>query len=244
MQIKDLNPNVKNPRKISQKKLENLKKSINKFGDLSGFVYNRRSKNLVSGHQRQKTLPPDSRIKIEHKYDKPTSARTIAEGYVLIDEERFKYREVDADPVWEAEAMIAANKHSGEWDRDLLKLVIIDTPEIDLELAGFEAPELEAMNIEIPQINVPSLEIVEESSEPEDNETDEEYVRNTPETTEQIDTENPNENVVKNNYDNIEEAQKLERRFVLIIDCKDEDHRRGLREKLQALVEESGAKFF
>lgn len=54
MQIRELKANPKNPRKISDSKLAMLKASVEEFGDLSGFVYNRRSKRLVSGHQKQK----------------------------------------------------------------------------------------------------------------------------------------------------------------------------------------------
>lgn len=95
MNIKDLNPNPSNPRKISDATLEYLSKSILKHGDLSGFVYNTRSKQLVSGHQRSKVIPPDSKIKIEKKYDPPTPTGTVAEGYVQVGEERFQYREVE-----------------------------------------------------------------------------------------------------------------------------------------------------
>jgi DNA modification methylase len=147
MNLKDLTPNKKNPRKISDKKLDMLRQSLAKFGDLSGFVINRRTNTLVSGHQRQKALG-DGEIKIQKQYTEPTKARTVAEGYVTIDGEKFKYREVDADAQWESEAMLAANKHGGEWDETLLKEIFAEN--ISLELAGFELPELNALAIEPP----------------------------------------------------------------------------------------------
>jgi hypothetical protein len=146
MKIKDLKPNVKNPRRITPKKLEMLKKSLHEFGDLSGFVYNRRTKTLISGHQRQKALPMDVSIKIEKKYDQPSRTGTVAEGYVEHGGERFKYREVDVDKDWETAALIAANKHQGEWDRDLLKLALSDL-KMDLDLTGFELEEIGALGI-------------------------------------------------------------------------------------------------
>lgn len=230
MQIKDMKPNAKNPRKISDKQLAALTKSLAKFGDLSGFVYNRRTKTLVSGHQRQKSLPLDSTIKIEVKHETPTASMTVAEGYVLVNGERFKYREVDADATWEIEALLAANQHGGDWDADLLRVAIADVS--NLELTGFDIPELKKFNIDFtpPVIAAPVVQ------------TDEQYVKSTPQTTEQIPTANPNENQVK---DIKEKAMDVVgRRFVIIIDCKDEAHKQELKEKLKPLVTEAQAKFF
>lgn len=236
MQIKDLKPNPKNPRRMTQTALGSLRKSLAKYGDLSGFVYNRRSKTLISGHQKQKTIPPDSTIKIEQKYDQPTSAFTVADGYVLIDGERFKYREVDADHTWESEAMIAANKHSGQWDDDLLKVLVADIPSMNLELAGFSIPEIKSFNIPAVQVEIP-----EQESEPE--QTDEEYVRSTPETTEQIPTEGQALNA--NPFAEVEEKTVVDgKRFVIIIDCTSKEHKEALREKLRPLITEAGAKIF
>src|SRR5574343_2066148 len=175
MQIKDLNPHKKNPRKISPQKLEALKKSLEKLGDLSGFVYNRRTKTLVSGHQRQKALPPKSTIKTDQKYETPTRTGTVAEGYVLIEGERFKYREVDWDEQTEMEALLAANKHGGEWDEDLLKIAFADFPTMNFEIAGFDAPKF--------NLPAPTVQPVAVSEEPE--ETDEQYAARTSNTGEE-----------------------------------------------------------
>jgi hypothetical protein len=56
MQVKDLKPAGYNPRKISKEKLAALKKSLEEFGDLSGIVYNSRTRTLIGGHQRIKNL--------------------------------------------------------------------------------------------------------------------------------------------------------------------------------------------
>ena len=45
-----------NPRMISAAALAGLKRSLGKFGDLSGIVWNQRSGHLVAGHQRLRAL--------------------------------------------------------------------------------------------------------------------------------------------------------------------------------------------
>lgn len=252
MQIKNLNPNKKNPRKISQKKLDVLKKSLSKFGDLSGFVYNTRTDTLISGHQRQKSLPPDAKIKITEKYETPTKARTTAEGFVLVDGEKFKYREVDADLTWEMEALLAANKHSGEWDKDLLKLAVIDLPELDLELAGFDDIEIKNLDLSLP--DYPSKhydddgEIDEEKIE-EEEESDEEYLENNPGPDSAVEKERipsmVNEEKQPSPFDEVNEVTELvNKRIVIIIDCPNEETKQRLRELLRENVEKENCKFF
>lgn len=233
---------------MSPKQLTMLGASIKKFGDLSGFVFNRRSKNLIGGHQKTKIIPPDSLIKIVDKYEKPTACMTVAEGYVLIDGERFKYREVDADPEWEMEAMIAANKHSGEWDTDLLKLASADFKGMNWEIAGFEIPELKSMGISAPvfpaSLTQP-LVLPTPPSEPkvQKEETDEEYVKNTPQTEQRIDTQPTNDGSAA--FTKVDENTEVKgRRIIIIIDCPSEAVKTDLREKLRVQVTEVGAKFF
>lgn len=224
MQTKDLKPNPKNPRKISKERLAALKKSVDKFGDLSGFVFNQRSKTLVSGHQKTKTLPSDAKIVVDVRHAEPTRAGTVAEGHILVNGERFKYREVDWDQTTETEGMLAANKHSGEWDNDLLRIAIAEVK--DIQVTGFSIPELKSLSIEMPKVKEQS---------------DEEYVRDTPQTTEQIPTEAPGKTL-----DQIEEKKMdvVGKRFVIIIDCRDAKHKEELKEKLRSTVTESGANFF
>ena len=54
MNIKDLAPNPRNPRKLSPEKLKMLKESLLEFGDLGCIIFNRKSQSLVGGHQRLK----------------------------------------------------------------------------------------------------------------------------------------------------------------------------------------------
>lgn len=145
MKIKDLTPNKRNPRKIDDEHLDMLKRSMEKFGDISGIVNNVRTNRLLGGHQRTKIIPKDAEIVIEKRYDPPTSVGTVAEGYVLFKDEKFKYREVDWDEDTEAAANIAANKQGGHWDDVLLKdtLIDLDSKNFDFNLVGFTDIELE-----------------------------------------------------------------------------------------------------
>jgi len=243
MQIKDLKPNVRNPRKISKERLDSLKASMLKFGDLSGFVYNRTTKRLFGGHQKQKVSAEDSQVKITQKYDVPTAAKTVAEGYVLIEGEKFKYREVEADETWEMEAMIAANAHGGEWDKDLLKLNFADFKGIDLGLTGLTPIDLKEMDIKI-DVNPISLKIDDKPKsrqEPQE-ESDEDYVKNTPQTSERIPTESPNMNVVAETKEKAMDV--VGKRFVIIIDCNSAEHKSALKEKIATVVKDAGGKFF
>ncbi len=62
MQVKDLKAFPRNPRKITDKKLDMLGKAMREFGDLSGVIYNTRTGHLVGGHQRIKHLDPSWEI--------------------------------------------------------------------------------------------------------------------------------------------------------------------------------------
>lgn len=149
MQIKNLSPNEKNPRRISDEKLSMLQKAMAEHGDLGGIIYNThpKSKHLVGGHQRVKTLDPDAIIEYTKKYSKPTKTGTVAEGHVELNGERFKYREVYWHPAKEKAAMIAANQNAGEWDNELLTEMLNDITELDasfdMALTMLDEKELE-----------------------------------------------------------------------------------------------------
>ncbi|MBI3582389.1 MAG: hypothetical protein HY096_00380 [Nitrospinae bacterium] len=144
MKLTDIKPAGYNPRIITDEQLERLKKSLQKFGDLSGIVFNRRTGNLVGGHQRLKCLPLD--VKIEKKDLKEKSKTgTVAQGFIILDGERYTYREVDWDEATEKMANIAANKHGGEWDDEKLGELLKELSEMpifDSDLIGFEMNEL------------------------------------------------------------------------------------------------------
>lgn len=142
--LSSLKPNPENPRKIEPKQLEMLKKSLEQFGDLSGVIVNRVSGNIVSGHQRHKVLPPDAEIVIEKRFDPPTKYGTSAHGHILIDGERFAYREISVDAVTEKAINLACNQHGGEFDlRAVADWVMeLDAANVDLDLLGFTNEEL------------------------------------------------------------------------------------------------------
>lgn len=117
MKLENLPPHPGNPRKITPEKLTDFAASMEKFGPLYGFVFNRRFARLISGHQSQKVLPKDSGIIIEKKFDEPTRTGTVALGWIIAGEERAPYREVDVDEDTEKAMNIAANAHGGDWDK-------------------------------------------------------------------------------------------------------------------------------
>jgi hypothetical protein len=245
MRISDLKHNPRNPRIISENKLKALKKSVDKFGDLSGFVFNIKTNRLVSGHQRTKTLPPNSTIKKEIKHEVPTSCGTVAEGYVLVGQERFKYREVEWDEQTEVEALLAANKHGGSWDNELLRLTFADFPNLDIDVAGFSMPELNNLGIEIPSIHVET-----EPEEEEDEETDEQYVRNNPgpesEEKKQIIGEGLyTKEDSESAFDSVNETTTIkDKRILIIISCPSDEIKQELKEEIREKVESKGGAFF
>ncbi len=142
MQVKDLKPSQKNPRKISDKKQDMLNDSMEEFGDLSGIVRNIRTDRLVGGHKRIKKLDPLWEIEKEAYKD---NTGTVAIGYVLTPFGKWQYREVDWDEKRETLANIAANHHGGEDDLPLLKdaLEFIDDGSFNMDLTGMEETDIE-----------------------------------------------------------------------------------------------------
>lgn len=144
MKLQDLKPNPENPRKITDAKLSALRKTLKEYGDLSGFIYNRKTKRLVSGHQRRELLR-DAEIIIEREHKKPTQTGTVAEGHVAVDGERFSYREVFWDEFQEKAAALAANQNAGSWDEEQLTAWFqeLDDYGFDLDLTMFDELERE-----------------------------------------------------------------------------------------------------
>jgi len=113
--ISELNPSDYNPRKISERAIEGLKYSLVEFGDISGIVYNQRTKNLVAGHQRVRALREkfgNSLVVIDNKIITP-------------DKKEFCIRIVDWTIEKEKAANIAANSEmlQGEFTSDIEKVI-------------------------------------------------------------------------------------------------------------------------
>ena len=141
-----LTANERNPRRISPTQLEGLRRSLIEFGPLDGFVFNRRSQRLIGGHQRRNSLPENCPITIVDQFTEPNAQGTFARGYVEMENgERITYREVDWPDSKEKAAMIAANKHSGEWETEMLAQIFNELEQSDRELTGFA--DLEIANI-------------------------------------------------------------------------------------------------
>lgn len=148
--VSDLTVNPRNPRKISEERLTQLKSSMAAFGDISGIVFNRRTGHLVGGNQRSKEFDTSARVVITKRFT-TNSSGTVAVGYISHQGERFSYREVDWPEDKEMAAMIAANKNAGEWDTaeltsQLKHLASFDV-DFDLSLTMFEPKELQDLGI-------------------------------------------------------------------------------------------------
>lgn len=142
--VSDLQPAPYNPRKITDKQLSMLAKSLREYGDLSGVVVNVRTGRIVGGHQRVKCLDPKWEIIKTTSTDK---TGTVATGTIKTPFGALSYREVNWAEKKEAAANIAANKHGGDFDLPKLKEIIIDLDdgEFDTELLGFNQHEIELM---------------------------------------------------------------------------------------------------
>jgi len=136
--IDKLNPAKYNPRvdlKPGDPEYEKLKRSIKEFGYVEPIVWNKRTGNVVGGHQRLKILKE--------------------EGY-----KKVKVSVVDLSETQEKALNIALNKISGEWDEEKLHQIFKELQEdvdIDIELTGFDMEEID--NI---MANFDTAEVVED----------------------------------------------------------------------------------
>lgn len=115
-----------NPRRDLQPEdieYQKLQRSMEQFGYVEPIVWNQRTGNVISGHQRLKIL-------------RAAGEREIACSVV------------DLSLPQEKALNVALNKISGEWDEDCLaKLLqeLSDSNEIGLALTGFDSTELEEL---------------------------------------------------------------------------------------------------
>ena len=124
--IDKINPASYNPRrdlKPDDKGYKQLVKSMDEFGCVEPLVWNKRTGNLVGGHQRFKVI----------------LAQGAKEAQVSV---------VDLSLEKEKALNIALNKISGDWDQDKLNMLLdelLEIPDFDVELTGFELPDIENM---------------------------------------------------------------------------------------------------
>jgi hypothetical protein len=124
--LKELSPASYNPRTISPLQKAALKRSYERYGDLSGIVYNEVTGNLVGGHQRQNLFHKRTRIISKPQKD---SVGTTAVGHVVVTldngrEIKIPYRQVNFSGEVEMAANIAANSAGGEFDQKKLGYVL------------------------------------------------------------------------------------------------------------------------
>jgi DNA modification methylase len=123
VKVKEINPAPYNPRKDLRPgdvEYEKLRKSIESFGYIDPIVYNRRTGNLVGGHQRLKIL--------------------IEQGV-----EEVEASIVDFPLEKEKALNLALNKIQGCWDEDKLAVLLDELskmPDFDTGLTGFSLPEV------------------------------------------------------------------------------------------------------
>jgi len=145
--VGDLKHAEYNPRKMSDQDRRALEQAMRAFGDLSGVVFNRKTGNLVGGHQRVTALEKSWPVVIVETLKEPDNVGTVAAGYIKTPFGNWSYREVDWELAVEKAANIAANRISGTWDDAKLKdvLVGLDTGAGLLELSGFSPVELQGI---------------------------------------------------------------------------------------------------
>jgi hypothetical protein len=102
-----LNPSSYNPRTISPEAAKALAESMREFGDISGFVANTRTGNLVAGHQRLKQLPAD--YALCRTSESTDAVGTVGYGYIEAHGTRWPVRFVDWPEAKEKAANVAAN---------------------------------------------------------------------------------------------------------------------------------------
>jgi hypothetical protein len=129
-----------NPRKISDKAAGGLANSLDRFGDLSGIVWNKRTGELVCGHQRMQ--------QIRAKWgDRPIEAVDAAHSLfgIRIDAAHFfPVRVVDWSKAMQRAANVAANsqKIAGEYTDDVSAYILEVQAALEAEAPGTLADTL------------------------------------------------------------------------------------------------------
>jgi len=121
--IGELRPDPANPRRISDRELETLTRSIQEFGLIDPIIARREDKMVIGGHQRLLA----ARKLGYRKVPVVLTDLTIEQAHLL---------------------NIALNKISGSFDQELLARLLKElqeVPDIDLSLSGFEDDELKKL---------------------------------------------------------------------------------------------------
>lgn len=107
MKLEDLKPDPNNPRKQSDRAAAGLKKSLEEFGDIGGLTWNKRTGEMVGGHQRVKQLI--------------ALGAEIKDNALVYGEHSWPIRVVDWPKKKQRAANVAANNASieGDWTADI-----------------------------------------------------------------------------------------------------------------------------
>jgi len=156
-----------NPRTIAQDAASGLASSLDKFGDLSGIVYNKRTQTVVCGHQRL--------TQIREKWgDRPISVLDIKRelgGIEIDDTHYFPVRIVDWSKPLQRAANVAANSHkiAGDFTDDLDVYLSTIKEDLEGEAPGIYADLLFTEIEELVKANTPEVvedEVPEPPAEP------------------------------------------------------------------------------
>lgn len=136
--ISELSPDEINPRSITNKAASGLTYSMNEYGDLSGIVFNIRTKNLVAGHQRIDQI-------FKQFGPLPINQVTDEQGVIECPNgNSFFVRFVNWDLKKQRAANVAANSPTIQGDfTDELQIVLLDIQESDTN--SFEAMSLDVL---------------------------------------------------------------------------------------------------
>lgn len=143
-----------NPRKVSKRALKGLRESLLAFGDLSGFVVNRRTGNVICGHQRRAALETVNLEAVEWSEEYSVALGPPGERFESKERDgwatapegaRYRVRAVDWDETFEKRANVAANNEetSGQWDKAKLADLLEELKRSDA--ASFEALRLDRL---------------------------------------------------------------------------------------------------
>lgn len=136
----------KNPRKITQAQLDQLKENIQELGDLSGIVHDLNTDEIISGNQRSRVIDINKcEVVLTETYDEPNAQGTVAWGYVLFEGQKLNYRQVRWDDRQREKANITANALGGDWDYNILKQDFRFSDLMDWGLENLQ-PQLEIEN--------------------------------------------------------------------------------------------------
>ncbi len=144
--INELLPDAKNPRKDlkpDDPEFNKITTSIEKFGFLEPIVFNTRTKKILGGHQRIKTL----------KHRGVSELHIIKLGaysWGFTDDEL-----KELTPSEENAANIALNKAQGDWDMDqlMINLQELKDEDFDIELTGFDEEEFDKLIQDVDILN-------------------------------------------------------------------------------------------